>query len=245
MAELIALLMVTVGQLLGSGAAPAELSREVQAALVASSPFAVAEIEVEVTLEPPPEESTGAAAEFAGDSYRLDFEFTGIEIEPLTIEDLDITVGGIHRGDAGGLRIGWITFSAQITEQALREALKSHAPSISNPAVTVSRQGIRLGGGLRTWLGTVPFAVEGNLTVANQTQLVFTIDESRMAGIGIPAVVNNVIEHEVNPVYDLADFVKRSKKDIARARAQLDYEFYLSVEELTPQNGHIIVAGKA
>lgn len=244
MAELIAVLMVTVGQLLASGAVVDSMAGQVQVALEEGSPFTVAEIAVDFTVEEPaPPVETDPAP--GGDSYRIDFEFTDIEIEPLLIHELEIAVGGIQPAAGDGLTIGWITFEAQIDDQALQEALTSHAPSILNPRITISHSGISLGGRLRTWLAAVPFEVQGSLSVVNQTQLVFDIDRSRMVGIGIPAAVNNVIEHEVNPVYDLADFATRSKDDIARAKSQLDYEFYLSVNKLTPRDGHIIVVGKA
>ena len=234
MAELIAVLMVTVGQLLASGATVDSMAGRVELALEV----------VGFTVEEPAEDP-GPAAHSAADSYRIDFEFTDIEIEPLLIHELDIAVGGIRPAEGDGLSIGWITFEARIEDRALQSALASHAPSIRDPRISIDKSGIALGGKLRTWLAAVPFEVQGGLSVVNQTQLVFDIDRSRMIGIGIPAAVNNVIEHEVNPVYDLADFAERSREDLDRAKSQLDYEFYLSVSKLTPRNGHIIVAGKA
>jgi len=243
MAELIALLMVTVGQLLGSGAPPADMAEQVTSTLEQNSPFTVEAIEVNIAAEDPGDLPEGYKP--AGDTFRLEFSFTDIEIEPLLIHDLDISVGGICAGPEGTLTLGSIDFEALIEDSALEEALKSHAPSIKGPSLKIRNRGITLAGSYQTWLAAVPFSVDGGLRVANQTQLVFEIDKSSMAGIGIPEAVNNLIEGEVNPVYDLQDFVKRSKKDIERAKDQLDYEFFLEVSRLKPKNGHIIVAGTA
>jgi hypothetical protein len=91
----------------------------------------------------------------------------------------------------------------------------------------------------------MPFEVKGQLAIEQQTLLMFHIDKSRMTGIPIPKQVNKLIEREVNPVYDLAKFAERSKKDIERAKKQLNYEFKLQVLSMRPQDGHIIVVGQA
>ena len=243
MAELIALLMLTVSQMLGSGTPPAEMAAGVAATIEANSPFAVEEVAVKFVREDPEDLPEGYNP--AGETYRIDFAFTDIEIEPLLIHDLDISVGGISFNEDDKLNLAWIDFQALIEDGALEDALKSHAPSIKDPSLMIRRRGISLGGGYQTWLGAVPFTVEGDLVVEDDTELVFLIDRSSMAGVGVPGPVNDLVEREVNPVYDLKEFVKRSRKDIDRAKEQLDYEFKLEVKRITPGNGHIIVAGTA
>ena len=61
----------------------------------------------------------------------------------------------------------------------------------------------------------------------------------------IPAQLNRLIENEINPVYDLAEFANRNKQEIKQAREKLDYEFKLTAREIKLGNGHIIVSGDA
>lgn len=246
MSELIALLMVTVSQLLGAGVPAADLAEQVRAAVLEAAPMEIADATAFITPEP---------ADEAGDDqpqvqldaalWRLTFTFDDIYLEPLLVRELEIEVGKLHLQDDGSLRIGSIAFSAEFTQEALTEALAAKAGTVHNPRVVLNPDGITLRGSYSTWIGRVLFEVKGNLSVEEQTQLIFSIDRSKMIGVPIPGPVNRIIQREVNPVYDLDAFAERSRKDIQRARDLLDYEFYLEVDQITPRQGHIIVVGHA
>lgn len=246
MAELIALLLAAVAGLMTAGAGPAELEAKVRETVLKHPPVPMADVHiaaipaeqltVEEGEEPPP----------AG-SLQLAFDFDELYLEPLMLKHAVITVGGVLPASGEGkLSIGSIAFSTNITEQALTDALKADTDELGpDPEVLIDEDGVTLKGSYSAILTRIPFEVKGNLSVANQTQLVFTIDRSKMAGMKVPGPVNRLIEREVNPVYDLAKFHERSKKDIDRAKDQLDYEFHLEVGELTPKAGYIIVTGTA
>jgi hypothetical protein len=238
MSELIAVLLITVAQLLGSGTTPAQIAAQLQADVVQSAPMAIEELAVAVS---PEERQDGVTAE----SWEIRFDFDEIFLEPVLVDELAITVHGLALTEDGEVHINALSFRGKFTEESLTAALAAKETTVHNPRVELERDGITLKGSYGTWLGRMPFEVKGNLTVENQTQLVFSIDKSRMIGIPIPGVVNRIVQNEINPVYDLDAFVERSQKDIERAREMLDYEFYLEVEQITPADGFIIVTGNA
>lgn len=245
MSELIALLMVTLSQLLGAGVPPAELAEQLRAAVLEAAPMEIADAAATVAPEPLDEDAAQPQPQPDEERWRLTFTFDEIYLEPLLVRKLEIEVGDLHLQDDGSLRIGSLAFSAEFTQEALTEALAAKAGTVHNPRVVLKPDGITLKGSYSTWIGRVPFEVKGNLSVEEQTQLIFSIDKSKMIGVPIPGPVNRIIQREVNPVYDLDAFAERSRKDIQRARDLLDYEFYLEVEKITPRQGHIIVTGHA
>jgi hypothetical protein len=245
MSELIALLLITVGQLLGAGAAPDRLAAQLQADVKENAPMAIAELAVGAERQERADGITGKPNASAEAPLELRFDFDEIFLAPVLVDKLEISVESLALTPAGEVRIGGIGFSGKFTAESLTAALQAKETTVHNPRVQIDPAGITLKGSYGTWLGRVPFEVKGNLLVENQTQLVFTIDKSRMVGIPIPGVVNRIVQNEINPVYDLDAFVERSKDDIVRAREMLDYEFYLTVEEITPREGFIIVSGKA
>ena len=260
MSELIALLMVTLSQLLGAGVPPAELAEQMRAAVMEAAPMEIVDASATVVPEPVDEDAVRPQQQQDQELWRLTFTFDEIYLEPLLVRELEIEVGELHlqddgslrifdgirvRHDDSSLRIGSLAFSAEFTQAALTEALAAKAGTVHNPRVVLEPDGITLKGSYGTWIGRVPFEVKGNLSVEEQTQLIFSIDKSKMIGVPIPGPVNRIIQREVNPVYDLDAFAERSRKDIQRARDMLDYEFYLEVDKITPRQGHIIVTGHA
>ncbi|GEM_PF-1813296 len=245
MSELIALLMVTLSQLLGAGVPPAELAEQLRAAVLEAAPMEIADAAAVIAPEPVDGDAERPQQRPDRELWRLTFTFDDIYLEPLLVRELAIEVCDLHLQDDGSLRIGSLAFSAEFTQEALTEALAAKPGSLRNPQVLLDPDGITLKGSYSTWIGRVPFEVKGNLSVEEQTQLVFSIDKSKMIGVPIPGPVNRIVQREVNPVYDLDAFAERSRKDIQRARDLLDYEFYLEVEQITPKQGHIIVTGHA
>ncbi len=245
MAELIALLLAAVASLMSAGASPAEVEAQVRETVLKHPPVPLADVHITAT---PAEELTlkdGEQAPPPG-SVQLTFDFTDLYLEPLLIKHAVITVGGVQPGAEGKLSIGSIDFQTTITEQALTDALQADTTELGpDPQVTIDEEGVALQGSYSALLTRIPFEVKGNLSVQNQTQLIFSIDRSKMAGMKVPGPVNKLIEREVNPVYDLAKFHERSKKDIDRAKEQLNYDFHLLLDRLTPQAGYIIVTGTA
>jgi len=265
MAELVTLLMLTVSQLLGAGASDQGLAEAVQQAVMENPPVPIEALAVDVMYIAPETTTTTAPAdegeaveimlyppalakpqEVVQEGYLIQFEMQGLLLDPLLISTAQFTVGGVQLSPGGGLAIGSIEWSADIGEEELTAALLASTDQLGKAAkVTLREEGVTLKGSYKALLTRIPFEVQGNLQVDNQTQLMFDIDKSRMTGIPIPKQVNKLIEKEVNPVYDLAKFAERSKKDIELAREQLDYEFYLEVEKIIPLNGHIQVEGTA
>ena len=95
--------------------------------------------------------------------------------------------------------------------------------------MSIAPEGISLAGTYPVMLKMrVPYTVAGDLAVEQQTQLMFRIHESGISGVNMPGGLNALLEKEINPVYDLAKFAARSKKDIERAKQKLDYDFMLN-----------------
>lgn len=241
MAELVTLLMLTVSQLLGAGVSADELAAEVQQAVVEHPPVP----SESVTVYCAPEQSAVLGAD-RGETYLLRFAFQGLMFEPLLLEEAEFIIGGVRLQEDGSLAIGSIEWWTNIAEEDLGAALATETGALgSSPQVRVTEDYIVLSGKYRALFAWIPFEVKGNLTVENQTQLVFSVDQSKMSGISIPRQVNKLIEKEVNPVYDLAEFAARNEEQLKRAREQLSYEFYLDVSRITPAAKRLLVEGTA
>lgn len=240
MSELLVLLVLTVGELLGSGATPGQLAQDLEVTLLESMPVAYEELAVAVSTE-----QVDALSTKDQNGYRVEFYFDDVFLEPMLIDELTITVHGLQQDESGKLRIASLGFISRITADALTAGLGSHVSSLNDASVDLTKSGITLSGKYQTWVAGVPFSVSGIINIKQQTQLMFSIDKSQMVGVNIPAAVNHIIEKEVNPVYDLAAFAERSKRDIKLVYERLNYHFLLEVEEITPGDGHIIIAGKA
>jgi hypothetical protein len=233
MADLIALLLAAVTGLLGPGVKQAELEQKVRAAIMEAQPVPIAEVAVKCK---------GVSAKQVDE---LTFELTDVMLDPLLISKATMVIGTVQPLKGGKVSIKSIKWTALIGEKELTKALNAHVESLSNASVQLDPEAITLKGKYKTILGKLPFEVKGQLTVDQQTLLMFHIDKSRMQGVSIPKQVNKIIEREVNPVYDLAKFAERSKKDIARAKEKLSYTFNLRVDTMTPQDGTLFVVGKA
>lgn len=240
MSELLVLLVLTVGELLGCGATPGQLAQDLEVTLLESMPVAYEELAVTVSTE-----QDDALSTKDQNGYRVEFYFDDVFLEPMLIDELTITVYGLRQDQSGKLSISGLEFAGRITADALTSGLRTHVSSFRDANVELAKSGITLSGKYQTWVADVPFSVSGTINIKQQTQLIFSIDKSQMVGVSIPAFVNHIVEEEVNPVYDLAAFAERSKKDIELVYERLNYHFLLEVEEITPVDGHIIIAGKA
>ena len=233
MAELIILLLATLGELLATGVGAGELAARMEAAVLAEPPVQARETQVL------------AEGVSAGGVEQIAFVFTDLQLDGLLIDHATITVSSVKADENGRLSLESITWIIQIAENALTAALADQADALSGTTVSISENGIALRGAYPLWKLRLPFEVQGNLVVEEQAQLVFHIKDSGVSGVRVPARLNRLIEREVNPVYDLAGFAKRSEKEIEQARKQLGYEFELRVEKLVSNAGHIIVEGSA
>lgn len=233
MADLIALLLATLTGLLGPGVKEAQLEQKVRAAVLKQQPVPIEDVAVD------------CAGVSASKVDELTFDLTGILLDPLLIGRARMEIGAVKPVQSGKVSIQSIDWDAEISENALTDALNTHAESLSNAKVRIEPEGITLSGKYKTVLGRMPFEVKGQLVIENQTLLVFKIDKSRMTGIPIPKQVNKIIEREVNPIYDLAKFSKRNQKDIQRAKEKLNYDFHLEILKMTPKERMLHVVGKA
>lgn len=233
MADLIALLLVTLGSLFGTGANDETFAKLLTEAVQAKKPVPMEEVLVEC------EGCETDEVELIG------FDFSGLVLEPLLIEQASIDVDRLHHDEHGRITMDGLAFTAKITEHDLTDALRQHVERLSDASIAIDKRGLTLSGNHRVLALKIPYSVRGTLGVENGSQLVFHIDQSALSGLNMPAGLNALIEHEVNPVYDLKAFAARSRKDIELAKKQLGYKFELQIEEIEYGEGHIIVGGSA
>jgi hypothetical protein len=234
LAEFIALLLATLTGMLGSGISDKDLAAKVQQELMEKKPVPMEKVQV-----------TCKGASKTGVD-QLTFTIDGLLLDPLTVDHATITIGGIKPEKGGKVAMKSVSWTADIAEQQLTSVLRTHVVKLSDATVNIAPDGISLAGTYPVMLKLrVPYTVTGDLAVEQQTQLMFRIRESGLSGVNMPAGLNSLLEREINPVYDLAKFAARSKKDIERAKQKLDYSFMLNVDELKPAEGHIIVTGSA
>lgn len=247
MAELIILIMMTISQCLEDGTSPDALAGLSAGAVAENAPFPLEEVAADVFIEPGPEDTAAELCNPEPDyrgPLRLRFTFKGVYLDPLTVSVLSIDLHGLALDSRGALELTGISYVFDIPAAELSAALAQES-DIINPQVTLTAEDVILAGKYPTFLGDMPFEVIGDLVVENETQLVFRIDRSRMAGVKIPKFVNDMIAGEVNPVYDLLAFEERSRKDIELAKEKLGYELKVRVNSIDPEPGHIIVTGQA
>lgn len=234
MAEFIALLLATLTGMLGNGISDKELAAKVQQSLTEKKPVPMEKVQVTCKGV----SKTGVE--------QLTFTIDGLLLDPMLIDHATIVIGGIKPESGGKVGMKSVNWTADITEDQLTSVLRSHVDKLSDASVNIAAEGISLAGTYPVmWKMRVPYSVLGDLAVEQQTQLMFRIRKSGVSGVNMPAGLNSLLEKEINPVYDLAKFAARSKKDIEKAKQKLDYEFKLNVAELQPQEGHIIVTGSA
>lgn len=245
MAELIILIMMTISQCLEDGAGTDALAELAGTAVADNAPFPLEEVAVSVFAEPADDTAELSAPEpgYSG-PLRLRFVFQRVYLDPLNVAELAIDLHGLELATDGSLQLAGISYEFDIPATELSAALAQESDLI-NPQVTFTAEDVILAGKYHTFLGDMPFEVIGDLVVENETQLVFRIDRSRMAGVKIPKFVNELVANEVNPVYDLLAFEERSRKDIELAKEKLGYELRVRVSSIDPEPGHIIVAGQA
>lgn len=234
MADLIAILLGSLAGFFHSGSDPAELARAMQAAVLSSQPVPIADAEVKC--------GANAADGYLGD---VEFILSGLTLDPLEIEHADITVSGIRQQPDGNVTFSGIEWTAKIDDDALTDALRQHVVKMADAEVIAKDEFITLKGTYPVWPMRVRYNVDGTLVVEDQTQLVFHISRTGVSGIRLPVALNHLIESEVNPVYDLAKFAARSKKDLDMAKAKLDYDFMLHVQEISASEGYLLVKGDA
>lgn len=233
MAELVAMLLLTLSGLFGTGAGDAQYSELLGAAVRRQKPVPMQTVEVQCS------DSTDSS--IGG----LAFSFSGLTLEPLLIESARIDVSTLHHDANGRMTMDGIAWTAQITDHDLTDALQSHVERLQDATVKIDKEGLTLQGSYPLLGMAIPYSLRGQLGVENDSELVFHIDQSKLSGMAMPAGLNALIEKEVNPVYDLKAFAKRSKKDIQRAKELLSYEFALHIETISYGKGHIIVGGSA
>jgi hypothetical protein len=234
LAEFVALLLATLTGLLGSGISDKELAAKVQDSLRDKKPVPMQKVQV----------ACQGASKAGVD--QLTFTIDGLLLDPLLVDHATIVITGIKPESNGKVGLKSVSWTADISEQQLTSVLRSHVDKLADATVSIAKEGISLAGTYPLmWKMRVPYTVMGDLAVERQTQLMFRIRESGVSGVNMPAGLNSLLEKEINPVYDLAKFAARSKKDIDRAKQKLDYSFMLEVAELKPAQGHIIVNGSA
>jgi hypothetical protein len=234
MADLVALLMLTLAGLIKPGVNDAQLEKKLAAVVQQDQPAPLEKVAVDASKA----SSEGVES--------VDFHFTNLFMEPLMVRDSHFVVSGISRAADDKLSLKDIEWRAELDEDALTAALNSQKNKLSDAKVSLTPDGITLSGKYKVLLGQkMGFSVTGNLFIEEGSLLVFHIDKSKAAGMNIPKGLNKTIEDEVNPVYDLAKFAARSKKDIDFAKQQLDYDFKLEVTRISPKSGYLEVGGSA
>jgi len=207
MADLVALLMLTLVGLIKPGINDTQLEKQLAAVVQKEQPAPLEKVVVETS------KASAAGVE------KVDFHFTNLLMEPLMVRDANFVVSGIKKLSADKLSLKSINWKAQVDQEALTVALNSHADKLKDAKVTLTPDGITLSGKYKVLFGKkMSFSVTGNLFVEEDSLLMFHIDKSKAAGMNIPKGLNNIIEDEVNPVYDLAKCAARSKKDIEFAK---------------------------
>lgn len=233
MAELIALLLALVGQFGQANLSAEEFSQKISESVMVAQPVPLEAVQAEATLS------------LNGELNSLVFKLDGLALDPLKIEHATITVEGIEIDALGKVSLGSIDWTVEIKDSDLTAALQKHTESISQAVISSSKQGLIVEGSYQLWRLSIPFSLAGQFVVENQTNLVFELDSSGIGKLKLPLRLNKLLEQEINPVYDLAQFSLRSKEDLDQAKAQLNYKFYLLVEKIAPQKGKVVVIGSA
>ncbi|MCC7479249.1 hypothetical protein IT575_12430 [bacterium] len=234
MADLIALLMLALGTQLKSGVSESKLEKELAAIVLKEQPAPLDEVKVD------------ASGVSASGCDSITFDFKKLTMDPLVLRSASITVKKVKKASDGKLSIAGIQWSSDIGESELTEALQSQVDKLKDTTISIAADGLTLTGKYPVIFGSkVSYSVTGDLSMEDETLLMFHIDKSKVSGVGLPKGLNKTIEKEVNPVYDLRKFKAKSQKEIQLAKDKLNYDFELKIVDIKPMDGHIIVSGKA
>ncbi len=234
MADLIALLMLTLGAQLKNGVNESKLEKELAAIVLKEQPAPLEEVTVD---------ATGVSA---SGCKSIVFNFKNLTMDPLLLRKASFTVEKVTKGSDGKLSIGGVAWTSDIGQSELTSALQEQVDKLKDTTITIKEEGLTLSGHYPVIFGSkVSYSVTGDLKMEKETLLMFYIDKSKVSGVGLPKGLNKTIEKEVNPVYDLAKFRAKSQKEIKLAREKLNYDFDLRIKDIKPQDGHIIVSGNA
>jgi hypothetical protein len=234
MADLIALLLVTVASLMQPGVKEAAFEQTLAATVQREQPAPLREVRVD---------ATGLTASVAEE---VEFRFSDLKLDKMTVAAVTFTIKGLKKDKAGKLSISGIAWDADISDDELTRALQADGGKLKDAVVTITADGVSLRGSYPLLFGSrTSFEVTGDLVVEEETWLMYHISKNKVGGIKVPRELNKQIEKSVNPVYDLARFAARSAKEIELAKKDLNYDFNLKVSTLKPRDGHIIITGSA
>ena len=232
MAEFIALLLSTVSSLLASGQSDTVLAAAIEKAIVAER-------------EEIGELNVVCSGVRAGHVDRITLELEELLLDPLVVDAARITVEQVSLAADGRLDLGDIEWTATIGEDDLTSALRGHVDTLADASIAIDEDELQLAGTYPFLRMKMPYEIAGRLKIENATELVFRVERSGLSGLSMPGNLNKLIEKEINPVYDLADFASRNEDELNAAKLRLNYEFKLNVDSITNGDGHIIVVGDA
>lgn len=164
-----------------------------------------------------------------------------IKLEQMVLDPTKPLQAGVERVKSVGPLSYRLTFEAD----DLAAALTAKSKHIREPRITIARGIATLSGKLKFGFIKTPFEVAGNPTFEKHSQIVYRITEVKFIGVPLPASLKQLIEDDINPIFDLNEFYDKKKEDLAETERMLGRPLKFVVTGMKAEDNRLVLTGTA
>ncbi len=242
MSNIILVIIMALSQVLGLGS---DIDSRLEEAIKNELGERVQHVEVETHI------NTGSLL-VKGKIAAIDFKLEGLYVKPVRIEEASFIVKNIKiRADKvllgkskGCVRsIGEVGLRFSFLPGDLSRALEAQSESIEEAELLISSGQVLIRGRYLWGPLSLPFEVQGYFSFEGGSKIFYRITRVRVSGLGIPAVLKNKLENELNPVFDLGEFHEKRRDDFKRCEDMLGRELKVKITNILVVEDRVIVVG--
>jgi len=164
-----------------------------------------------------------------------------ITLEQMVLDPTKPPEAGVERVKSVGPLSYRFTFEAD----DLAAALAAKSKRIRNPKITIERGIATLSGKLKVGFIKTPFEVAGRPAFEKKSQIVYHVTEVKFIGVPLPASLKQLIEDDINPIFDLNEFYDKKKEELAQTERMLKRPLKFVVTELKAEHNRLLLTGTA
>jgi len=243
MNRIILLVLLSIAQVFNPGV---DASHDLEAALKAElgDKLDVVQVEMEVP--------TGAFLEH-NRINEVEVAFDGLYIKPMMLRRAQIKIEGVQLDDSEPAKtgiervksVGTISYELVVQADDLARALAEKSKTIKNPRITIDDGIATLSGSLKFGFIKTPFEVSGRPTFEKHSQIVYRVTEVKFVGIPLPGSLKQLIEDDINPIFDLDEFYEKKKEDLAQTEKMLHRPLKFVIKSLVAEDNRLVLSGTA
>jgi len=183
----------------------------------------------------------------------VELTFDELYVKPMLVRRAEMKLERIELDtskppQAGAERIksvGTISYELLVAADDLAAALAAKSKRIKDPEIAIAKGTATLKGKLKFGLIKTPFEVAGRPAFEKRSQIVYHVTEVRFIGIPLPASLKQLIEDDINPIFDLNEFYDKKKEELAQTEKMLKRPLKFVVTALKAEDDHLLLTGTA